>query len=92
MRHSLLPLVLLLSIVSVPAFAADPAAANACAARLKPGARSVYDSALPSMQPGAHLKTVLRHLLVPKVKAGEMSRHAARRRGEEAAQCLELML
>jgi hypothetical protein len=94
MRQSLLPLSLLclLFIASVPALAADPAGADACAAQLKPGARSVYDSALPSMHPGAHLKAVLKHLLVPKVKAGEMSRHTARRRGEQAARCLELML
>ena len=90
MRHFLLPL-LLLSIASGPTLAADPAAADACAANLKPGARSIYDAALPSMKPGANLRTVLKHVVVPEVKAGEMSRRTARHRAEEAARCLELM-
>jgi hypothetical protein len=89
--HSLLPLVLLLSVGSDPALAADSDAADACAAKLDPDAKAIYDAALPSMKEGAVLKTVLTHVVMSKVMSGDLTRHTARPRAEEASACLELI-
>ena len=91
MRASLLPLLLLLAVGSGTASAASPDAAGACAATLKPGAKSVYDAALPSIKPGANLRAVLKHVVLPEVKSGEITRGTARHRAEEAGRCLQLM-
>jgi hypothetical protein len=90
MRHSLPLLILLVAGVS-PAPAADPVAANACAAKLNPDAKSIYTDAVPSMTPGADLRSVLTRVVMPRVMHGDMTRHTAEPRAREASECLALM-
>ncbi|MCW3005286.1 MAG: hypothetical protein JWQ20_4584 [Conexibacter sp.] len=86
-----LPLLVLLSAGSAPALAADPTAADACAAKLNPDAKSIYTAAAPSVKPGADLRSVLTRVVMPRVMHGDMTRHNAEPRAREASECLELM-
>jgi hypothetical protein len=90
MRASLLLMVL--AVGSAPAFAADSAAADACAAKLNPDAKSIYTEAAPDMaKPGADMRTVLTKVVMPKVMHGDMTRKTAEPRAREASECLALM-
>lgn len=87
-----LPLLLLLSIGSGPALAADPGAADACAAKLNPDAKSIYTAAAPDMaKPGANMRAVLTRVVMPRVMHGDMNRRTAEPRAREASECLALM-
>ena len=90
MRFSMLPL-LMLAVASVPAIAADRVAADDCAAKLDPDAKSIYVAAVPAMKPGANLRRVLTHVVMPKVMSGTLTRTTAPPLAEQASRCLELM-
>ncbi len=90
MRH-LLPLLILFAVGAGPALANDPAAADACAAKLNPDAKSIYTEAAPSMKPGADMRAVLTHVVMPRVMHGDMNRRTAEPRAREASECLALM-
>ena len=90
MRRSLL--LVLACIISTPALAADPAAADACAAKLNPDAKSIYSAAAPDMaKPGADMRAVLTRIVMPRVMHGDMTRKTAEPRAREASECLALM-
>ena len=89
--RQMLPLLILLSVGAGPALANDPAAADACAAKLNPDARSIYTEAAPSMKPGADLKAVVTRVVMPRVMHGDMNRHTAEPRAREASECLALI-
>ncbi len=92
-KRYVLPLQILFSrSVPGPAFANDPAAADACAAKLNPDAKSIYSEAAPSMaKPGADMRAVLTRVVAPRVMHGDMNRHTAEPRAREASECLALM-
>jgi hypothetical protein len=88
----LLPLLILCSVGAGAALANDPAAADACAAKLNPDAKSIYTEAAPSMaKPGADMKAVLTRVVMPRVMHGDMTRRTAEPRAQEASECLALM-
>jgi hypothetical protein len=85
-------LLVMLAIGSAPAVAADSAAADACAAKLNPDAKSIYAAAAPDMaKPGADMRAVLTKVVTPKVMHGDMTRKTAEPRAREASECLALM-
>jgi hypothetical protein len=90
MPYLLLPLLMLASGAAL-ATAAEPGAAESCAANLGPDARSIYAEAALSMKPGADLKAVLTRVMMPKVMSGAMNRRTATPLAEEASHCLELI-
>lgn len=90
MRCSL-PFLLLASALGTAPAAADPAAAEACAAKLSPDAKAIYLAAAPSIQRGDEMRAVLTKIVMPKVMNGSMSRNTARPLAESASQCLVLM-
>jgi hypothetical protein len=84
-------LLLFLAIGSTPAFA-DPGAADACAAKLNPDAKSIYTAAAPDMaKPHADMRAVLTRVVMPRVMHGDMNRRTAEPRAREASECLALM-
>lgn len=90
MRRSLL--LMLCAIGSAPAVAVDFAAADACAAKLNPDAKSIYTEAAPSMtKPGADMRAVLTKVMMPRVMHGDMNRRTAEPLAREASECLALM-
>jgi len=90
MRRSLL--LILIGITSGPALAADPGAADACAAKLNPDAKSIYTAAVPDMaKPGADMRAVLTRIVMPRVMHGDMTRKTAEPRAREASECLDLL-
>jgi hypothetical protein len=90
MRRSLL--LILIGVASGPALAANPGAADACAAKLNPDARSIYSAAAPDMaKPGADMRAVLTRVVMPRVMHGDMNRRTAEPRAREASECLALM-
>ena len=90
MRFSLLPL-LLLTVAPGATLAADPAAAEACAAKLDPDAKAIYAAAAPSIKQGEEMRAVLTRVVMPKVMSGVMTRRTARPLAESASRCLGLM-
>ena len=90
MVYLLLPMLMLAS-GAAPATAAEPAAAESCAAKLDPDARSIYAEAAPSIKPGADLRAVLTRVMMPKVMSGAMNRRTATPLAEQASHCLELI-
>lgn len=91
MRPRFLPLLFLGLLHSQGSPATDYLAAEACAANLEPGAKSVYDAALPLIGPRTTLRAVLRHILVREVMSGEVSRNTAQEWAENASHCLDLV-
>ncbi len=68
---------------------ADAATAGACASRLAPGARALYDAVAPRVRPGSHLRRLLRTQLAPRVRSGQLDRTQAIADARAAAACLK---
>jgi hypothetical protein len=91
MRHWLLPFLMLAPAVGVAHAQADPAAAEACAAKLDPDARAIYVEAVPGIREGKDMRAVLTKVVMPKVMTGTMTKNTARPLAESASHCLALM-
>ena len=73
------------------AFAADQAAATACAAKLQPDSKMIYAAVAPKVTPASVLKDVIRDTVKPMVSAGKISRSAAQAAAPSAGECLKLL-
>ena len=81
----------LLAVALAPAAArADHDAANACAAKLSPDAKAIFDATLPQVVPGANLRSLLTAKTRKLAFAGAIEVGNARASATEASQCLRL--
>lgn len=84
-----------LAAVAVMSFAftvpslADRKAADACAAKLSPDAKSVYAATIGSVKPGVDLTAAITEKTRGLVMSGKLSRGAARPAAEAAGTCLK---
>lgn len=69
---------------------ADTDAANACAAKLAPGARAIFDATLPQVVPGANLRSLLTASTRKLAYSGAIGAGSARASATAASQCLRL--
>jgi hypothetical protein len=77
-------------ICSASAAHADEAAANSCAASLRPQARMVFDAVMADPKPAVPLRRVLAKTLADLVYGGRLPLGEARSAAEGASECLRL--
>jgi hypothetical protein len=70
---------------------ADTAAANSCAAKLPKDAKTIFDTTLPKVTPGADLRELLTTNTRSLAISGAVARSTARDSATAAAQCLRLV-
>jgi hypothetical protein len=70
---------------------ADTAAANSCAANLPKDAKTIFDTTLPKVTPGADLRDLLTSSTRSLAISGAVARSTARDSANAAAQCLRLV-
>jgi len=70
------------------AHAANPAAAQACAAKLPPEAKVIYDAAAPKVTPTTDMRDLLKSTTFGLIMQGEVKQADARPSAMAAAQCL----
>ncbi len=83
-----LPLLLVVALSATGA-RADTAKATACAAKLTPDAKLIFDKTLPQVTPTADLRSLLTTNTRSLAMAGTISRANARTSATAAAQCLQ---
>jgi hypothetical protein len=89
--HRTLIALVLLATALVPAAArADTDAANACATKLSPDAKAIFDATLPQVVPGANLRSLLTASTRKLAYAGAIEVGSARASATAASQCLRL--
>jgi hypothetical protein len=88
--HRALITLALLATVLAPAAHADTDAANACAAKLSPDAKAIFDATLPQVVPGANLRSLLTANTRKLAFAGAIEVGSARASATAASQCLRL--
>jgi hypothetical protein len=84
-------IVALLLLSGGPALAADAAAAGACAAKLPPNGRLIYDAVAPSVKPDSDLKSLVPEKVRPIVMSGKLDRATAQAIAPAAGECLLLL-
>ena len=89
MRIRLTAACALLPILAVTAAHADSAAASACAARLPPDARVIYNATLPKVTPGTNLRDLLTTNARSLALSGTIDRGNARQSATAAGECLQ---
>ncbi|SHO63362.1 hypothetical protein SAMN02745172_01357 [Pseudoxanthobacter soli DSM 19599] len=77
------------AIIAPGAAFADAASAGACAQKLAPDARQIYDATAPQVTPGVDLKSVVTTATKKLAMAGTISRGDARSSAMSAVQCLQ---
>ncbi len=82
---------LLIAVATASVQAKDIAAADACAAKLGPGARQIYVLAAPEVKPSSVIKDVLVAKLKPLVMSGKIDRNQAQAEAPKAGECLKLL-
>ncbi len=81
---------IVVTLVLLPGFAlADKKTATACAAKLPPEARLIFDTAAPSIRADTVIKDALPGIVRPMVISGKVARSSARQNGEAAGLCLK---
>ena|SRR5215469_8570750 len=89
--HILLIALVLLPIAFAPTAArADTESANACATKLSPDAKSIFDATLPHVRPGADMRSLLTTSTRRLAFSGAIDLGSARASATAAAQCLRL--
>ena len=89
-HRALIALTLLpIALAPIPAHA-DTDAANACAAKLSPDAKAIFDATLPQVVPGANLRSLLTANTRKLAFAGTIEVGNARASATAASQCLRL--
>jgi hypothetical protein len=68
---------------------ADKKSSVACAAKLAPEAKLIYDAAVPSIRPDTVIKDALPPIVRPMVMAGTVVRATAQDSGQAAGLCLK---
>jgi hypothetical protein len=77
------------ALVLLPAAAfADKQTAAACAGKLTPEAKLIYDTAAPTIKPDTMIRDPLPPMVRPMVMAGKVSRATAQQSGQAAGLCL----
>lgn len=83
---------LTLTVVSLPSPArADVAKARACADRLNPPARMMYDHVAPKVKSNSKIPDLMRAEVPSLVIGGKLSRELAQKNAPSAGQCLYLL-
>ena len=88
-RPTLLALILFVALAPMAAHA-DAAAMNACAAKLSPDAKMIFDKTLPQVGPNSDLRTLLTSSARSLVMSGTIKRGDARQSATAAGECLKL--
>lgn len=87
-HRALLALAPALFLPVAAAHAADPAAAQACAAKLSPESKAIYDAAAPKMTPTTDMRDLLKSTTFGLIMQGEVKSADARPSAMAAAHCL----
>jgi hypothetical protein len=77
-------------ILPAPALA-DPAKARACADRLNPPARMMYDHVAPKVKSSSKIPDLMRAEVPSLVIGGKLSRDLAQKNAPSAGQCLMML-
>jgi hypothetical protein len=89
-RRALITLALLPVALAPTTARSDSEAANACAAKLSPDARAIFDATLPQVVPGANLRSLLTASTRKLAFSGAIEVDSARASATAASQCLRL--
>lgn len=95
MNHRAYACCLALALSAFVAFAsaearADTAAMTACAAKLTPDAKVIFDKTLPQVTPASNLRDLLSSSTRSLVMSGTVKRASARQSATAAGHCLQL--
>jgi hypothetical protein len=85
LRITILAIILMLAL---PALADKPSSA-ACAGKLAPEARLIYDTAAPTIRPDTVIRDALPGIVRPMVISGKVVRATAQQSGQAAGTCLK---
>jgi hypothetical protein len=84
-------LALALLLAATPALARDVKAANACAAKLTPEGKAMFEATAPEVKPDSDLRELMRSKVIPLVMFGSLTREAAEANGPAAGACAALL-
>jgi hypothetical protein len=84
-------LILLFALLATPALARDVKAANACAAKLTPEGKQMFEATAPDVKPDSDLRELMRSKVIPLVMFGSLTREAAEANGPAAGACAALL-
>jgi hypothetical protein len=93
MPNRLLPFALFAATLGLaaPALARDEKAAAACAGKLTPEGRAMFDSVAKDVKPDTDLRSLIREKAIPMVMFGSLSRESAQANGPAAGACAVLL-
>ena len=77
--------------LTTPALARDEKAAAACAAKLTPDGKAMYDSVAAEVKPDTNLAELMRSKAIPMVMFGSLTRESAQTNGPPAGACANLL-
>ena len=80
----------LLIALAMPNAHADTAKMTACAAKLTPDAKAIFDKTLPQVTPSSNLRTLLTSTTRSLAMSGSINMGNARQSATSAGQCLQL--
>jgi hypothetical protein len=78
-------------LAATPALARDEKAAAACAAKLTPEGKEMYNATAPDVKPDSDLRELMRSKAIPLVMFGTLTREAAQANGPAAGACAALL-
>jgi hypothetical protein len=84
-------LLLIFALLATPALARDIKAANACAAKLTPEGKQMFEATAPEVKPDSDLRELMRSKVIPLVMFGSLTREAAEANGPAAGACAALL-
>jgi hypothetical protein len=84
-------LLLIFAMLATPALARDVKAANACAAKLTPEGKQMFEATAPEVKPDSDLRELMRSKVIPLVMFGSLTREAAQANGPAAGACAALL-
>lgn len=88
MKYALL---IALALTAAPAVARDEKKAAACAAKLTPEGKEMYNATAPEVKPDSDLRELMRSKVIPLVMFGSLTREAAEANGPAAGACAALL-
>lgn len=83
--------ILLALLAAAPAHARDEKAAAACAEKLAPEGKAMYDAVAPEVKPDTNLADLVRAKAIPMVMSGSLTRESAQANGRPAGECAALL-
>ncbi len=84
-------LALALVLIATPALARNDKAATACAAKLTPEGKQMFEATAPDVKPDSDLRELMRSKVIPLVMFGSLTREAAEANGPAAGACAALL-